>query len=103
MHTEHMLTDRFGPRMTGTPNHEAAVDMGHQRDHRVGYEERPPGSVGFRPSRLAERSRLRIHHGAGQGEPEFEVLAWTPSTKGTVTGSALQLIPRTVPSSAADQ
>jgi len=26
MHTLHMLTDRYGPRVTGTPNHEAAVD-----------------------------------------------------------------------------
>ena len=25
MHTSHMLTDRYGPRMTGTPNHEAAA------------------------------------------------------------------------------
>src|ERR1700733_9745025 len=25
MHTEHMLTDRYGPRVTGTPNHEAAA------------------------------------------------------------------------------
>src|ERR1700678_1284445 len=26
MHTIHMLADRYGPRVTGTPNHEAAVD-----------------------------------------------------------------------------
>src|ERR1700756_4177855 len=26
MHTLHMLTDRYGPRVTGTPNHEAAVN-----------------------------------------------------------------------------
>src|SRR5277367_7084706 len=25
MHTLHMLTDRYGPRVTGTPNHEAAA------------------------------------------------------------------------------
>src|ERR1700741_1571309 len=25
MHTLHMLTDRYGPRLTGTPNHEAAA------------------------------------------------------------------------------
>src|ERR1051326_1953863 len=25
MHTLHMLTDRYGPRVTGTPNHESAA------------------------------------------------------------------------------
>jgi len=25
MHTLHMLTDRYGPRVTGTPNHEGAA------------------------------------------------------------------------------
>src|SRR6266487_654927 len=25
MHTLHMFTDRYGPRVTGTPNHEAAA------------------------------------------------------------------------------
>jgi hypothetical protein len=26
MHTLHMLTDRYGPRLTGSPNHEAAAN-----------------------------------------------------------------------------
>ncbi|MGH9349217.1 MAG: peptidase M28, partial [Vicinamibacterales bacterium] len=26
MHTLHMLTDRYGPRLTGSPNHKAAAD-----------------------------------------------------------------------------
>ena len=93
MHTEHMLTDRFGPRMTGTPNHEAAVDWviqettswGMKNAHKEAWDFGHPGwlnerAYGFITSPVKENLK-------------FEILAWTPSTKGTVTGSAVQLIP----------
>ena len=93
MHTEHMLTDRFGPRVTGTPNHEAAVDWvihettswGMKNAHKEAWDFGHPGwlnerASGFITSPVKENLK-------------FEVLAWTPSTKGTVTGSSIQLIP----------
>lgn len=92
MHTEHMLTDRFGPRMTGTPNHEAAVDWvikettawGMKNAHKEAWDFGHPGWLNERASGFITapvKENLK-----------FEVLAWTPSTKGTVTGSAIQLI-----------
>jgi carboxypeptidase Q len=93
MHTEHMLTDRFGPRMTGTPNHEAAVDWvikettawGMKNAHKEAWDFGHPGWLNERASGFITapvKENLK-----------FEVLAWTPSTEGTVTGSAIQLIP----------
>ncbi len=92
MHTLHMLTDRYGPRMTGTPNLEAAAkwvskqltDWGFQNAHLEPWEFGHPGWLNDRASGFIVspvKSNLK-----------FEVLAWTPSTKGTVTGSAVQLV-----------
>src|ERR1700722_12220702 len=92
MHTLHMLTDRYGPRMTGTPNLEAAAkwvskqltDWGFQNAHLEPWEFGHPGWLNDRASGFIVspvKSNLK-----------FEVLAWTPSTNGTVTGSAVQLV-----------
>jgi carboxypeptidase Q len=92
MHTEHMLTDRFGPRVTGTPNHEAAVDWvikettswGMKNAHKEAWDFGHPGWLNERASGfLVAPVKENL---------KFEVLAWTPSTKGTVTGSVVQLI-----------
>jgi hypothetical protein len=92
MHTLHMLTDRYGPRVTGTPNHEAAVDWviaettrwGLKNAHKEAWDFGHPGwlnerASGFLVSPVKENLK-------------FEVLAWTPSTKGTIAASAIQLI-----------
>ena len=54
MHTLHMLTDRYGPRVTGTPNHEAAAKWVVETTHRLGLQERSPGALGFRSSGLEQ-------------------------------------------------
>ncbi len=92
MHTLHMLTDRYGPRVTGTPNHEAAAkwvvkqltDWGFKNAHLEAWDFGHPGwsnerATAFLVSPVQENLK-------------FEVLAWTPSTKGTVTGSAIQIV-----------
>ncbi|HEY1492934.1 MAG TPA: M20/M25/M40 family metallo-hydrolase [Candidatus Solibacter sp.] len=92
MHTLHMLTDRYGPRVTGTPNHEAAAkwvvkqltEWGFKNAHLEAWEFGHPGwsnerATAFLISPVQENLK-------------FEVLAWTPSTNGTVTGSALQIV-----------
>ncbi len=92
MHTLHMLTDRYGPRMTGTPNLEAAArwvakqltDWGFQNAHLESWDFGHPGWLNDRASGFIV-SPVKANL-------KFEVLAWTPSTKGTVTGSAVQLI-----------
>jgi hypothetical protein len=93
MHSLHMLTDRYGPRVTGTPNHEAAAkwvvkqltEWGFKNAHLEAWEFGHPGWSN-------ERATAFIVSPV-QENLKFEVLAWTPSTKGTVTGSAIQIVP----------
>ncbi len=91
MHTEHMLADRYGPRMTGTPNHEAAVDWVVAETTRWGMKNAHIEEWDFdRAGWLNERAwgfiTAPVHENL-----KFEVLGWTPSTNGTVTGSAVQI------------
>jgi carboxypeptidase Q len=93
MHSLHMLTDRYGPRVTGTPNHELAAkwavaemtSWGMKNGHLEPWEFGHPGW-------LNESATANIVAPVKENL-KFEVLAWTPSTKGKVTGSAVQLIP----------
>ena len=93
MHTLHMLTDRYGPRVTGTPNHEAAAkwvvkqltEWGLKNAHLEPWDFGHPGWSNERASAFIVSPV--------QENLKFEVLAWTPSTKGTVTASAIQLVP----------
>src|ERR1019366_3815321 len=93
MRTLHMLTDRYGPRVTGSPNHEAAAnwvvkqltEWGLKNAHLEPWEFGHPGWTNQRASAFIVSPV--------QENLKFEVLAWTPSTKGTVTASAIQLVP----------
>ena len=93
MQTLHMLTDRYGPRVTGSPNHEAAAnwvvkqltDWGLKNAHLEPWEF---GHSGWSNERASAFIVSPV-----QENLKFEVLAWTPSTKGTVTASAIQLVP----------
>ena len=93
LHTLHMLTDRYGPRVTGTPNHEMAAkwavaemtSWGMKNGHLEPWEFGHPGW-------LNESADGHIVAPVKENL-KFEVLAWTPSTKGAVTGSTIQLIP----------
>ena len=92
MHTLHMLTDRYGPRLTGSPNHEAAAkwavkqltDWGFKNAHLEPWDFGHPGWLN---ERAAGYIVSPVHENL-----KFEVLAWTPSTKGTVTGSVAQIV-----------
>ena len=92
MHTLHMLTDRYGPRVTGTPNHEAAVDWVIAETTRWGLKNahKEPWNFGH-PGWLNERASGFIVAPVKENL-KFEVLAWTPSTKGTVTAPAIQVV-----------
>jgi hypothetical protein len=93
MHTLHMLADRYGPRVTGTPNHEAAAKWardemarwGMKNTHLEAWEFGHPGWLNERASAFLVAP---VHENL-----KFEVLAWTASTKGTVTASTLELVP----------
>jgi hypothetical protein len=93
MRTLHMLTDRYGPRVTGSPGHVAAAnwavkqltDWGLNNAHLEPWEFGHPGWSNQRASAFLVSPV--------QENLKFEVLAWTPSTKGTVLASAIQLVP----------
>ncbi len=92
MHTLHMLADRYGPRVTGTPNHEQAAkwavaemaSWGMTRGHLEPWEFGHPGWLN---ESATAAITAPIHENL-----KFEVLAWTPSTKGKVTGSAVEIV-----------
>lgn len=92
MKTMHMFTDVYGPRLTGSPNHKAAADWAVKQMTSWGLENAhlEPWDFGH-PGWLNER--LTAHLISPVKDPLVcEVLAWTPSTKGTVQAKAYQLI-----------
>jgi len=93
MKTMHMFTDVYGPRLTGSPNHKAAAEWAVKQMTAWGLENAHLEPWDFKhPGWLNER--LTAHLISPVKDPLVcEVLAWTPSTKGTVQAKALQLIP----------
>src|SRR5215471_18296026 len=93
MRTLHMLTDRYGPRVTGTPNHEAAAKYLVEQFTKWGFKNAhlEPWEFGH-PGWTNERASGFLVAPVKQNL-KFEVLAWTPSTSGTITASTVQLAP----------
>jgi carboxypeptidase Q len=92
MKTMHMFTDLYGPRLTGSPNHKAAAEWAVKQMTAFGLENAHLEPWDFKhPGWLNER--LTAHLVSPVKDPLVcEVLAWTPSTKGTVQASAFQLV-----------
>lgn len=93
MRTLHTLTDRYGPRVTGSPNHEAAAKWAASQMTSWGLKNAhlEPWDFGH-PGWLNESATGKIVAPVKQNL-KFEVIAWTPSTKGAVTGSTMQVVP----------
>ena len=100
MRTLHFLTDRYGPRLTGSPNHENAAkwaieqmaDWGFSSAHLEGFDFGRPGWL---------NERFAVHMIAPIKDPLVgEVLAWTPSTDGVVTAAVFHLVPPEAPTEA---
>jgi len=92
MKTMHMLTDVYGPRLTGSPNHKAAAEWAIKQMTAWGMVNAhlEPWDFGH-PGWLNER--LIAHIISPVKDPLVcEVLAWTPSTRGTVQAKALQIV-----------
>jgi carboxypeptidase Q len=92
MHTMHFLTDIYGPRLTGSPNHKAAADWaikemtawGFVNAHLEPWDFGHPGWINERASGYIVSP---IHD-----QLTFKVWAWTPSTKGTVKAEVFQMV-----------
>ena len=89
----HYLTDVYGPRLTGSPNHKAAAEWAIKQMTEWGLENGhlEPWDFGH-PGWLNERFSGFIVSPV-KDSLVGEVLAWTPSTKGTVTAEAVHIIP----------
>src|SRR5690349_17084664 len=92
MKTMHMLTDVYGPRLTGSPNHKNAAEWAIKQMTSWGLENGhlEPWDFGH-PGWLNERLTAHIISPV-KDSLVCEVLAWTPSTKGTVTAKAVQIV-----------
>ncbi|HEX8098448.1 MAG TPA: M20/M25/M40 family metallo-hydrolase [Pyrinomonadaceae bacterium] len=93
MRTLHVLTDLYGPRLTGSPNLKGAGEWAVRQMTSWGFENAhlEPWSFGH-PGWLNERASGFITEPV-KDSLVFEVLAWTPSTNGAVTAQAFQMVP----------
>jgi hypothetical protein len=92
MQTLHFLTDVYGPRLTGSPNHRAAAEWAVKQMKDWGFDnaQLEPWDFGH-PGWLNERASGFITAPV-KDSLVFEVLAWTPGTKGVAQGQAFQMI-----------
>jgi len=92
MKTVHMLADVYGPRLTGTPNHKRAAEWAIKQMHEWGLQNGhlEPWNFGH-PGWLNERLTAHIIAPV-KDSLVCEVLAWTPSTRGTVRANTYQLV-----------
>lgn len=103
MRTMHFLTDVYGPRLTASPNHQAAAEWAVKQMTQWGFSNGKLEPFDFvnadgspRPGWLNERFSGHIIAPV-KDSLVGEVLAWTPSTKGTVTADAVHIVPPTRP------
>ena len=91
MRTLHFFTDVYGPRLTGSPNHENAARWAIKQMQSWGFENAhlEPWDFGH-PGWLNERFTAHIIAPV-KDQLTCEVLAWTPGTNGTITTQAMQL------------
>jgi len=93
LNTLHMLTDVYGPRLTGSPNLKAASDWVVKRTTGWGLKNAhlEPWDFG-RPGWVNERTSAFLI-APTKDTLVVEALSWTPGTNGAVTGSAVQIQP----------
>jgi hypothetical protein len=95
--TMHYLTDVYGPRLTGSPNHENAAKWAVKQMETWGMVNGRLEPFEFgRPGWLNDKATGHIVSPV-KDNLVFEVLAWTPSTHGTVTGPAVHVVPPQTP------
>ena len=100
MWIEHNLTDVYGPRPIGSPNHKGAADWavktmtswGMKNAHLEPFTWR---GVGWLPGRASGYITSPV-----KANLKFEAIPWTPSTNGTVSGEVVQVLPPENPTEA---
>src|SRR5262249_5872886 len=96
----HYLTDVYGPRPTGSPNHVAAAnwalktmgEWGLKNGHLEPFTWR---GVGWLPGRASGFIKSPV-----KAALKFEAIPWSPSTAGTISGQVLPIFPPVNPTDA---
>ena len=92
MNTMHYFTDLYGPRLTGSPNHVNAAKWGVSEMKAWGFDNAEIEAWDFgHPGWVNERN-TGLMLSPVPDTLTFEVLAWTPSTKGVVSSDAVQIV-----------
>ena len=92
LNTMHYFTDLYGPRLTGSPNHKNAAQWAADEMKRWGFDNTylEPWDFGH-PGWVNDRNTgLMLSPVADT--LTFEVLAWTPSTKGRVASEVVSFV-----------
>ncbi len=93
MRSMHYLTDVYGPRLTGSPNLENAGKWAIKQMAEWGFENGALDPWDFGHQGWTNE-RLTAHIVSPIKEPlTCEVMAWTPSTNGTITAPVIQMSP----------
>jgi carboxypeptidase Q len=100
MKTMHYLTDVHGPRLTGSPNHENAAKWAVKQMETWGFKngKLEPWDFGTIANSKVVREGWLNEKASGhiispvKDNLVFEVLSWTPSTNGTVTAPAINIV-----------
>lgn len=106
MRTMHYLTDVHGPRLTGSPNYKAAAEWTVKQMSEWGFTNGRLEPFDFVNADGTPRDGWLNERFAGhilapvKDNLVGEVLAWTPSTKGTVIADAVHVVPPTRPTQA---
>jgi hypothetical protein len=93
LHTLHYLTDVYGPRLTGSPNHKAAAEWAVKQMTEWGFtnghlEPWDFGHPGWSNEHLEVHMTAPVHDAL-----VVEALSWTPGTNGTISVPAFNLVP----------
>jgi hypothetical protein len=92
MRTLHFLTDVYGPRLTGSPNLKAAGEWAIKEMAAWGFTNGHLEPWDFGRPGWTNEVAIGAIVSPVKDKLEFEVLAWTPSTDGTVNAPAFNLI-----------
>src|SRR4026207_888498 len=91
MRTLHMLTDVYGPRLTGSPNLKAAGEWAIEQMHTWGMKQGHLEPWDFNHAGWSNE-RLTAHLVSPVKDAlVVEALSWTPGTNGVVRGQAMQI------------
>ena len=97
MSIAHTLTDRFGPRLTGSPAHEAAARWAVENLRSWGFANARAEPWDFGHPGWTNESASAYLLEPARAPLAIQVQPWSPSTAGRIAAAAVQLVPPEYP------